>query len=80
MNAQERKAYQLAVKLGMLPTDAEDAINAAGKAGQALPTAKDAKKDAEVTDADIERARQWWLLNAPNEFKRLLGDEGENAA
>jgi hypothetical protein len=74
MNAQEEQAYQLLIKAGLMPSDAQDTIDAAREAQQALPTEFDTAEDAVITDADQRESRTWWWFNplVPREFKRLL--------
>ena len=74
MDKQSQRAYQIALATGMMPGDIEDALRDAAQAEQRLPTATEIIEDAEVTEADIDRGRQWWLLNphVPAEFRRLL--------
>lgn len=74
MLAQEEAAYRLAVRLGMLPADVEDALRDARQAGQALPTEQEVAEDSLITEADVERARQYWMYAdfVPLRYKRLL--------
>jgi len=71
-NHQERRAYEIAVAAGIMPADVEDALRDARQAEQRLPSALDMEADGEVTGGDIERARAWWMFNAPSEYVRLL--------
>ena len=68
----DQQAYQLAVKIGLMPADVEDALRDARMAEQRLPLDSEIEADAEITESDKERDRTWWMYNAPNEFKRLL--------
>jgi hypothetical protein len=59
---------------GCAPADIEDALRDAAEAGQALPTDAEIAEDAEITDEDKERSRQWWILAdfIPDGYNRLL--------
>ena len=74
MDRQSQRAYQIALATGMMPVDVEDALQDAAQAEQRLPTEAEMAEDATVTEADIDRSRQRWLLNphVPAEFRRLL--------
>ena len=81
MDRQSQRAYQLALAVGMMPVDIEDALRDAARVEQTLPTEAEMAEDAMVTEADIDRSRQWWLLNphVPAEFRRLLMAEERHA-
>jgi hypothetical protein len=70
----EEAAYRLAIRIGMLPADVEDALLDAAQAGQALPSEAEIAEDAQVTPADVERGRQYWMYAdfVPLKYKRLL--------
>jgi len=70
----EEAAYRLAIRIGMLPADVEDALLDAAQAGQALPSEAEIAEDAQVTPADVERGRQYWMYAdfVPLRYKRLL--------
>jgi len=71
---QDEAAYRLAIRLGLMPQDVEDALADARAAGQALPTEQEANEDSQITEADQERGRQWWVYAdfVPLRYKRLL--------
>ena len=79
--ANERRAYQVAIVAGVSPADALDALRDAREAGQALPTEVEIAEDAEITDEDKERSRQWWIMAdfVPDGYDRLLYAELEAA-
>ena len=81
MDRQGQRAYQIALAAGMMPADIEDALRDAAQAEQRLPTEAELAEDALVTEADVARSRQWWLLNphVPAEFRRLLMAEERRA-
>ena len=68
----EQQAYQIAVGIGMMPADVEDALRDAQQAGQELPLDSEIEADAETSEGDKERDRTWWMFNVPAEFARLL--------
>lgn len=71
---QEEAAYRLAIRIGILPADVEDALLDAHQAGQRLPDDVEVAEDSEVSAGDQERARQWWIYAdfVPLRYKRLL--------
>lgn len=71
---QDEAAYRLAIRIGMLPADVEDALLDAAQANQQLPSEAEIAEDAQVTPADAERGRQWWMYAdfVPLRYKRLL--------
>ena len=81
MDRQDKRAYQVALAAGIMPADAEDALQDAAQVEQRLPTEAEMAEDAIVTEADIARSHQWWLLNphVPAEFRRLLMAEERRA-
>ena len=81
-NKQEQRAYDAAVLAGMMPADVEDALREAREAEQRPPTDAEMEDDSEVTEADLERDRQWWLWNpdVPEKFKRLLAAQVTDSA
>jgi len=72
-----RRAYRAAIAAGCSPADIEDAFRDAEAAGEALPTDAEIEEDAQITDLDIERSRQWWTTAVPDGYKRLLDAEEE---
>lgn len=70
----ERQAMRIMLQAGMMPSDVEDALRDARQAGHEPPTGADIVAGAEVTGADVERGRAWWLFieAVPRRFKRLL--------
>jgi len=70
----DETTYRLLVRLGMMPQDAEEVIRWAAAHGQQLPSDEEIAQDAQVTAADVEQAKQWWLFNddVPLKYKRLL--------
>ena len=71
---EERRAMRVMLEAGMMPSDVEDALRDARAAGDELPTGTETAAAAEVTGADVERGRAWWLFieAVPRRFKRLL--------
>lgn len=74
MNEQEEQAYQVLIRAGMMPSDAQAVIDDARAAEQALPTEFDTAEDAIITEADQRESKTWWWFNpaVPREFKRIL--------
>lgn len=71
---EERRAMRIMLQAGMMPSDVEDSLRDARQAGDEPPSEADIVAGAEVTDADVERGRAWWLFieAVPRRFKRLL--------
>jgi hypothetical protein len=63
------------IRLGVLPTIAEEAVQWAEARGQRVPTpAEAASEPGPEFAADLERSRQWWLYqpSVGLKHKRLL--------
>lgn len=82
MTDQEDAAYQILIRAGLMPDDAQKVLDAARAAEQALPTEFDIAEDAQITEADQRESRTWYWFNpaVPQEYKRLLtASEADNA-
>ena len=64
--------FDLLVSTGTPPFLADAAIAAANSANHELPTYGDVMEDSQVTDDDIEDARKFWWMTAPDQYKRIL--------
>jgi hypothetical protein len=71
--SREAQIAQLVLR-GIMPSTAERAVDRAAANDWRIPPANEAAWDAEVTAADIERARMWWWYtpDVPQRLRRIL--------
>ena len=69
----EQRVRQLILR-GIMPSDAERIVAEVDAVGRRLMLPGERDAAAVVTEADQERARNWWLysVDVPTKYKRIL--------